>query len=136
MIVTGAGTDAEPWKVQLVLWRSTPDLSITATYIPAAAPLATPAATPATATTPSIQTIAVDPLISEFTLTVGGTTSGSITSPATASAVETALEELSTVTDAIVSGTGTDARPVPSRADHRRRRDLDDHRDERRTSHR
>ena len=111
VIVTGAGTDAAPWKVQLVLWRSTPNLSITATYIPAEAPHATVAATPAPAATPSIQTIAVDPLISEFTLTVGGATSGSITSPATASAVETALEELSTVTDATVSGTGTTLDP-------------------------
>ena len=35
--VAGSGTDVDPWKVQLVLWRSTPDLSITAEYTPSGA---------------------------------------------------------------------------------------------------
>ena len=74
VIVTGAGTDVDPWKVQLVLWRSTPDLSITATYIPTT-PTATVDRDAGRPATPSIQTVAVDPLISEFTLTVGGATS-------------------------------------------------------------
>ena len=32
VIVDGAGTDLDPWAVQLVLWRSTPDITISATY--------------------------------------------------------------------------------------------------------
>ena len=34
VLVEGTGTELDPWTVQLVLWRSTPDLTITAEYTP------------------------------------------------------------------------------------------------------
>ena len=111
VLVEGTGTELDPWTVQLVLWRSTPDLTITAEYTPLApfvAPAVTVTPTPAT---PDTQSVEVDPTTTEFTLTVDAETTAPIVYPATALEVETALESLAAVTDAVVSGDGTNATP-------------------------
>ncbi|MCO8128441.1 fibronectin type III domain-containing protein, partial [Acidimicrobiia bacterium EGI L10123] len=111
VLVEGDGTEADPWTVQLVLWRSTPDLTITAQYtplVPGVLPGVTVTPIPGTADT---QTIELDGTITEFTLTVDGSTTTPISAPALAGDVEAALEALAGVDDVAVSGDGTNATP-------------------------
>ena len=131
----GCGHRRRPWKVQLVLWRSTPDLSITATYIPAEV-----RTRPSPRRRPPLQ----HPR-SRRSRSIRS--SPSSRSPSVVQRPRRSRPRRRPRPSSRARGTQhghrrhrqrnrRHARPVPSRAGHRRRHALDDHRDECRTSHR
>ena len=103
VIVEGAGTALDPWTVQLVLWRSTPDLTISARYTTAGGftvPEITVTQLPGP---PIVQTVTWEPAVEQFTLTLAGATTAPIATTATPAQVEAAIEALLNVTDATVT---------------------------------
>ena len=104
--VEGAGTALDPWTVQLALWRSTPDLSISARYTTAGGftvPEITVTQLPGP---PIVQTVTWEPAVEQYILTLGGATTTPIATTATAVEVEAAIEALLNVTDANRDGRG------------------------------
>ena len=103
VIVDGAGTDLDPWAVQLVLWRSTPDLTISATYTTAGGFTMPEVTVTRRRGPPIVQTVTWDPAVELFTLTLAGATTTPIATTFTAAQVEAAIEALANVTDATVT---------------------------------
>ena len=86
-----------------MLWRSTPDLTISARYTTAGGftvPEITVTQLPGP---PIVQTVTWEPAVEQFILTLGGATTAPIATTATAIEVEAALEALLNVTDATVT---------------------------------
>ena len=107
--VVGEGTAADPWDVQLVLWRSTPDLTITATYTPG--PVVGPGLT-----TGLSQTLVADAGVEAFTLSVAGSTTTPIDLvggglPGPDAQIASALDAVPGVDTVAVTGSGTTADP-------------------------
>ncbi len=111
VLVDGEGTDLDPWAVQLVLWRSTPDLTITAQYTPEVPFVAPQVAVTPIRGSPDTQSVQIALGTTEFTLTVDSISTTPVDYPADAAAVEAALESLPVVTDALVTGDGSIGTP-------------------------
>ena len=103
VIVDGAGTDVDPWTVQLVLWRSTPDLTISARYTTPGGFTMPEVTVVQRRGPPIVQTVTWDPAVELFTLTLAASTTAPIATTFTAAQVEAAIEALANVTDATVT---------------------------------